>query len=197
VTSDDELLERLRRALDDAPPQPDPARLAAFRAEVDSAAEVVPIVVRRTPWLAIAAAVAGLVVGAGVVALVSDDDERGLAGDVEYDGPLLAPDGRQAGDLTVTEIGIGRVIELRTGALPILPTGEYYEVWFVGPGDSAATPNRISAGTFHPDRDGRSDVEFAAAVNPALYPDVEITAEPADGNPSPTGSVVLRTSISP
>ena len=64
---------------------------------------------------------------------------------------------------------------------------ELYEVWFVATDDSPATPHRISAGTFHPDPDGHSDVQFTAAVNPALFPIVEITAEPGDGNPVATG----------
>ncbi|MGH9270747.1 MAG: anti-sigma factor, partial [Ilumatobacteraceae bacterium] len=73
--------------------------------------------------------------------------------------------------------------------------GDLYEVWFVGPGDAPDTPNRISAGTFHPDPDGRSQVTFAAAVDPALFPIVEITAEPGNGNPLPTGPVVLRVDV--
>ena len=88
--------------------------------------------------------------------------------------------------------GIGRVIRLRTDELPILPEGEYYELWFIGPGDSPAAPNRISAGTFHPDEDGRSDVTFAAAVDPFLFRVLSVTAEPGDGDPRPTGPEVLR-----
>jgi hypothetical protein len=95
----------------------------------------------------------------------------------------------------VARTGIGRVIELDTDELPILPTGEYYEVWFVAPGENDGAANRISAGTFHPDPDGRSSVRFAAAVDPAKFPTVEITAEPGDGNPAATGPVVLRTTI--
>ena len=79
---------------------------------------------------------------------------------------MTGPDGEQLdADLRVVATGIGRVIDLDTDVLPILPTGEYYQVWFVGPGDSPDTPDRISAGTFHPDPDGRSEVHFAAAVN--------------------------------
>jgi hypothetical protein len=52
--------------------------------------------------------------------------------------------------------------------------------------------NRISAGTFHPDEQGRSDVELTAAADPALYPVLSVTPEPADGNPKRTGPEVLR-----
>ncbi|MGI8758631.1 MAG: anti-sigma factor domain-containing protein [Acidimicrobiales bacterium] len=75
--------------------------------------------------------------------------------------------------------------------------GEFYEVWFVGPGDSRNGLNRISAGTFHPDEQGRTSVRFAAAVDPAKYPVLSITAEPGDGDPEPTGPEVLRETISP
>ena len=83
------------------------------------------------------------------------------------------------------------VIKLQTDELPILPKGDYYELWFVGPGDTPARPNRISAGTFHPDENGRSEVTFAAAVDPALFPVLSVTAEPATAT-APTGPEVLR-----
>ncbi len=99
------------------------------------------------------------------------------------------------GRLQVTRRGIGRTIELRTGTLPILPTGEYYEVWFVSAADAPERPDRISAGTFHPNPQGVSESTFTAAVDPGVYGVVEVTAEPADGNPAATGPVVLRTTI--
>ena len=140
--------------------------------------------------------VVALCAGFGVARLFDGADDAGLAGAVEFDGAMTAADGQTAdAELTVVGTGIGRVVELRTGMLPILPTGEYYQVWFVGPDDEPGTPDRISAGTFHPDPQGRSDVRFTAAVDPELYPVVEITAEPGDGNPLPTGPVVLRATI--
>ena len=92
----------------------------------------------------------------------------------------------------MTETGIGRVIEFRSDDLAILPKGEYYELWFVGPGDSRRKSNRISAGTFHPDPEGRSHVSFAAAVDPVKYPVLSVTAEPGDGDPRPSQREVLR-----
>ncbi len=114
------------------------------------------------------------------------------AGSVELRTALVAPDGDGAANVEVRKTGIGRVIRFESDELPILPRGEYYELWFVGPGDTPAAPNRISAGTFHPDEDGRSHVTFAAAVDPAKYPVLSVTAEPGDGNPEPTGPEVLR-----
>ncbi len=92
----------------------------------------------------------------------------------------------------MVKTGIDRVIEFRTDDLPILPKGEFYELWFVGARDTETSPNRISAGTFHPDEAGRSHVTFAAAVDPAEYPILSVTAEPGDGDPRRTGAEVLR-----
>ncbi|HYN52930.1 MAG TPA: anti-sigma factor, partial [Thermoleophilaceae bacterium] len=106
----------------------------------------------------------------------------------------LSGAGGQTASAVVQKTGIGRVVDFRTEALPILPKGEYYELWFVGPGDRPSKPNRISAGTFHPDEVGRSNVRFAAAVDPAMYPRLAVTAEPGDGDPSPTRPDILRSS---
>jgi len=112
------------------------------------------------------------------------------SGELEVSGQLAAAPGGGSASVEVREIGIGRVIDLESDDLAILPKGEYYELWFVGPGDSPSDPNRISAGTFHPDVDGNSDVELKAAVDPVLFPVIEITAEPADGDPVSSGNVV-------
>ena len=118
-------------------------------------------------WLA-AAAVVGLAVGAASAwALTRHDSDDRVAGAVEYAGPMDGPDGRTvAAELAVIATGIGRVVELDTDALPVLPTGELYEIWFVAPNDAADAPVRISAGTFHPDPDGRSHVQMTAAADP-------------------------------
>jgi anti-sigma-K factor RskA len=141
----------------------------------------------RRPMLA-AAAVAAV----AALAFFAGTRLDGPAGSVELRTALVAPDGERAANVEVRKTGIGRVIRLDSDKLPILPKGEYYELWFVGPGDTPISPNRISAGTFHPDEDGRSHVRFAAAVDPAKYPVLSVTAEPGDGNPAPTGPEVLR-----
>jgi anti-sigma-K factor RskA len=102
-----------------------------------------------------------------------------------------------AASIEVVKTGIGRVVRFDTSDLPILPKGEYYELWWVGPGDRRGRPKRISAGTFHPDDRGVSEVTFAAAVDPAKYPRLAVTAEPGDGDPSPSGPDLLRGRVRP
>ena len=141
------------------------------------------------PRLGAAALAAAAIAGAFVLGGRVLDD--GPAGTREISAVLRAPGGDETASVEVTRTGIGRVVELSSDDLPILPKGELYEVWFVGPGDRPGSPQRISAGTFHPDEAGRSRVTLAAAVDPALYPTIVVTAEPGDGDPAP-GREVLR-----
>jgi Anti-sigma-K factor rskA, C-terminal/Putative zinc-finger len=151
-------------------------------------------IARRSPWrrrrpLFAAAAV----VAVAALAFVGVTRFGGGAGTVELESALSSPTGRpERATVEVRKTGIGRVIRFDSDDLAILPKGDYYELWFVGPGDTRARPNRISAGTFHPDEDGRSHARFTAAVDPGKYPVVSVTAEPGDGDPRPTGPEVLR-----
>ncbi len=193
---DDELLDALGAALRPDATEPDASRVAEIRAAAEARRDridALPVAGRAASapshgrWL-LAAAAALVVVALGVAALTGGGN--GPDGDGEYAGPIAGEGG--GGRLSVVETGIGRVVDLDSDELAILPKGEFYEVWFVGPGDAPGTPNRISAGTFHPRPDGVTDVTLAAAVDPSLYPVVEVTAEPGDGDPSPSGVVLLR-----
>ena len=139
------------------------------------------------------AAAAAAVVAIGVFLVAGQLDRQVRGGQIELEAVLVPPaGGRERATVVVEKTGIGREVSFRSDDLPILPQGEYYELWFVGPGDTRRRPNRISAGTFHPDEQGRSVVELTAAVDPVLYPILSVTAEPADGNPERTGPEVLR-----
>jgi hypothetical protein len=151
---------------------------------------------RRSSWLDRArlgpALAGGAALAAAVLLAVAILAGRGPEGALEVRAVLRAPAGPAEASVEVRKTGIGRIVELRSDSLPILPKGDYYELWFVGPGDTPRRPNRISAGTFHPDENGRSSVRLVAAVDPALYPVLSVTAEPGDGDPRPTGPEVLR-----
>ena len=83
-------------------------------------------------------------------------------------------------------------MHLRSDQLPSLPSDEYYELWFVGDGDAPGKANRISAGTFHRDNSGPSDVELTVAVDLKKFPTLVVTAEPDDGRPGANGEEILR-----
>ncbi|MGH9226475.1 MAG: anti-sigma factor domain-containing protein [Acidimicrobiales bacterium] len=197
MTAEDEILELLGRALAAEPREPPPDRVAALRVLADDRRLRLGAPRRATsrlrgPLRRVASGVlaAGLAVGCFVAgAVVTREPSVGV---LEFAAVLRAP----GGAITVTaegrRVGIGRIVHLRTDDLPILPKGEYYEIWFVGPGDSPGRPNRVSAGTFHPDAQGRSDIEVTAAVDPTKFPELSVTAEPGDGDPAPSGREVLR-----
>jgi anti-sigma-K factor RskA len=147
---------------------------------------------RRLALAGAAAAALALAVFGGTLL----DRDPGLPGTPELETTLSSRAGPTA-TASVRLTGVGRVVDFHSDNLPILPKGEYYELWFVGPGDRPGAPNRISAGTFHPDEKGRSNVRFAAAVDPAEYPRLAVTAEPADGNPRRSGPDVLRSRPQP
>ena len=149
----------------------------------------------RRPWLswgiggavAVAAATAALILG---IQLGGDD---GPAGELELRATLASVSGDATALAEVVKLGIGREIDFRTDELPILPKGEFYELWFAAPEDSPSAPKRISAGTFHPDENGRTEVTMTVAVvDPALYPTLVVSAEPGDGDPAASGNDVLR-----
>ena len=144
----------------------------------------------RRPLVLVAATAAAV---ATLFLIGTQLDRTGGVGQIELEAVLASPaGGSQRATAVVEKTDIGREISFRSDDLPILPKGEYYELWFVGPGDTLERPNRISAGTFHPDDQGRSVVELTAAVDPALFPILSVTAEPADGDPRRTGPEVLR-----
>ncbi len=218
MPTDDDLMADLESVLTPPHREPPGDRIAALRVEVErrrgtGEAVSVPVEIsavrERRAGRAVRRVLVGLTATAAVFVggfvtseIVRTSTEttpsgRREGGLTEFAGRLEAPaSGRAVGTAIVTKTGIGRVVELRSKTLSILPKGEFYEVWFVGPGDSNSSPNRISAGTFHPDEQGRTDVTFAAAVDPAKFPMLEITAEPASGDPAPEGDVVLRADIS-
>lgn len=207
MSTDDELLDSLAAALDPPHREPPADRIASLRAAARAGVRDAPLELRsdarprwRRPLAAVAATAAAILAFAGGAVTFSDraTDEGLLAGGtVEFEVTMRSPGGRQTASATGVRTGIGRTVRLRTDDLPILPTGALYELWFVGPGDTPRTPNRISAGTFHPDEQARSRVDLTAAVDPAKYPVIVITAEPGDGDPMPTGPEVLRATVSP
>ena len=175
------------------PPELETRTLDAIRAAAGNGGARPPERPRpRLAWprLAVAGGVA-LALAAAVFAGTRLDGGGALPGTPELEARLSSPSGGTSAAASVHKTGIGRVIDLRTDELPILPEGQYYELWFVGPGDRPGEPNRISAGTFHPDPEGRSNVRFAAAVDPERYPALAVTREAGDGDPSP-GRDVLR-----
>ena len=199
MPTDDELLAALGAQLEPGHREPPEARVQALRRAAEAAQvkqpSVVPVRAGRRRVVAVAVAVAAAIVGFGGAQVLEQLRTGADEGVEEFAVRVRSDDGRRQAQVEGTRVGEGRVIRLKSDDLPILPKGEFYEVWFVGPGDTPASPNRISAGTFHPDDQGRTNIVLFGAVDPKKLPVLEITAEPGDGNPLPSGPAVLRTQL--
>ena len=139
------------------------------------------------------AAGAALAVGGGVVGATvqrgRDGEDLLARGTPEFTATLTGEgvEVRLDGDVAPE----GRIVTLRSDTLPSIPAGTFYELWFL-PDEGA----RISAGTFHPDEEGRTLVVLHAAVDPSVVTEVEVTL--VDGTtPDGPGEVVATGRVTP
>ena len=88
---------------------------------------------------------------------------------------------------TVRTTGVGREVTIEIDRLRDPRPDGLYELWFVAPDG-----RRVSAGTFHPDDEGRGTVRLVGAADPKVYTSIAVSLEPADGDPRRQGPDVLR-----
>ncbi len=133
-------------------------------------------------WVSAAAAllvVAAL--GVGLLQAIGGDSSSG----VPLTATALAPEA--GGEVRVEEVGENFQVELEVWGMPKLEEDEYYEMWYY-----AGDGRRISCGTFRAGPEGRTTVNLTAPASARHYPEIEITREPDDGNPSASGEEVLE-----
>jgi anti-sigma-K factor RskA len=129
---------------------------------------------RRRPWWLLAPAVVAAAAAAFLMAGGGGEryELRGLGAGVTA---------------TVETTGVGREVTLDIDRLRDPRPDGLYELWFVAPDG-----RRVSAGTFHPDDEGRGTVRLVGAADPAVYTEIRVSLEPADGKPRRQGPDVLR-----
>lgn len=108
------------------------------------------------------------------------------SGDGEYKATLASPELGGEIDISIRQADGGRLVELDGSDVRGARAGDFYELWFVGSEDAAGSADRVSAGSFSVSADGDFEVVLSTAIDPADYPRMELTAEPADGDPTPT-----------
>ncbi len=108
---------------------------------------------------------------------------------------LTSGNGVATGQASDQETPHGWQVKLAVKGLPDLGETGFYECWYVGAGDRPGHPNRVSAGTFNVDSKGRADVRMWGWADPRKFTTMQITREPADGDPVSSGTVVLHGSI--
>lgn len=136
---------------------------------------------RRRWWIA-AAALLMLVAGTGVWTALRTPQP---SWEVTLVGTELAP--RATGVVRGWETPSGTAVFLRIEGLQPAPQGNYYELWFRGP------EGLVSAGTFR----AAPGFELWAAATLEEYPQVGVTLEPDDGDPSRNGLQVMGSRAAP
>ena len=155
-----------------------------------SASKVVPLPAtargrRQSALLAVAAGVVGLLIGIGVTAVVTSGDDD-LPVVASTDLTVLADDS-SGGDAEVLRDGEGRVLELDVPTLSPDSKG-FYEVWLL---DKDAK-RLVSIGLLDLSQGSRARFPIPDDVDLATYPVVDVSVEPADGNPAHSGDSVVR-----
>lgn len=179
---------------DDSPTAPPPHVWDRIRDELDLAPAEAPVDLaarrapRRTALLAAAAALVGLAVGVGstLVATRGNDELPVLAS-----APLtvLATDHR-GGDAEVLREGSGRVLELDVPTLK--PGNGFYEVWLLGKDGKRL----VSVGLLDLSAGTTARFPIPGDVDVSQFPIVDVSLEPADGNPAHSGNSIVRGTLS-
>ena len=140
---------------------------------------------RRSVLLAVAAGVIGLLIGIAATAVVTaGDDDLPVVASTEL--TVLADDS-SGGDAEVVREGDGRVLELDVPTLTPDTKG-FYEVWLL---DEDAK-RLVSIGLLDLSQGTTARFAIPDDVDLATYPVVDVSVEPADGNPAHSGDSVVR-----
>lgn len=169
--------ERFRRALADPAIWEEPAQsVDDLMAALPASSRVTPSAVHRRPWRIGVAASVLAVLGVAVVVAVRGDSADWVA-------PLVGAESAPGatGRVEAWNVAGGTRLLLETAGIDPAPAGEVYEFWFMS-GDEA-----FSAGTFVDPR----RVHLMVGVSRGEYPNLLVTREPADGDPSPSATWVL------
>jgi anti-sigma-K factor RskA len=169
-----DFLQRL--AADEPPAELKGKLLAQVRGEITG---------RTSRWWYWTSAAAVLLVvavlGGGLLRTIIDDSSPGVT------LTATAQASEAGGEVRVEEVGENLQVELEVWDMPNLKEDEYYEMWYY-----AEDGSRISCGTFRTGPDGRTAVNLTAPASARVYPEIEITREPDDGDPGSSGEEVLE-----
>jgi Anti-sigma-K factor rskA len=144
---------------------------------------------RRARWSTRMLALAGVIIvaaGVSIGLLLS----RGTPAET-YTLALHSPTGLSASaGGTARKADSGWSVQLSAVDLPESGPGQFYQCWWVGPGNRPAHPRLISAGTFTVGPSGTATLQMSTAADPADFPAIEITLDSA-ARPGQPGLVVL------
>jgi hypothetical protein len=95
---------------------------------------------------------------------------------------------------TLRQADSGWSVQLTAVHLPEPGPGQFYQCWWVGPGNRPGNPLLVSAGTFTGGAAGTATVQMLTAADPDDFSTVEITLDSA-ARPGQPGRVVLSGTV--
>jgi len=98
--------------------------------------------------------------------------------------------GAASGSAVAHHTADGWSIQLSVNHLKPLPSGQFYECWYAGPGNRPGHPDLITAGTFTVNPSGSATLQMWSAADPHSFPVMQITAE-QPGDASQHGQIIL------
>ncbi len=137
----------------------------------------------RRAWLGVAAVVvAGLVIGGGLLLSAGRNDN--VVASTALTNKGLSPLGAESsGEAEIIRRGSSYRLHINLSGVPNEPAS-YVEVWLI----DRQVKGMISLGPFH----GDGDYTIPSGVDPAKYPIVDVSIEPADGVPTHSGVSIVR-----
>ena len=137
----------------------------------------------RRAWLGAAAVVVvGLAIGGGLLRSAGRNDN--VVASTALTNKGLSPLGAESsGNAEIIRRGSSYRLHIDLSNLPNEPTS-YVEVWLI----DRQVKGMISLGPFH----GDGDYTIPSGVDPAKYPIVDVSIEPADGVPTHSGVSIVR-----
>jgi hypothetical protein len=161
-------------------PEPEPARAPRRRRRV----------LALRPLVAAGLALLLLAIGVGAGRLLGEgggpDRGRVLALD-----PVEPAGGAAHGTATILGRAGGRARFIVRGLKPSA-NGGFYELWLMNSADDL-----VSLGSFRVPASGKAEVTVPLPADPDGFAALDISAEPADGNPAHSASSVLRAPLKP
>jgi hypothetical protein len=164
----------------------------AGRSASDLPAVAGPPTKRWSRWVTpLAAAVVGIALGAGAVAVLQNRSTADTVEAVEAvaplkpvpTGPLAAKDGQLLGQADLVASPTGPQVRVNAADLPAADTSAY-EVWLFGDNGKM-----VSLGTLS---DGNGSFTVPPGISTQEYRVVDISDEPPDGNPAHSGVSLIR-----
>jgi anti-sigma-K factor RskA len=148
-----------------------------------------PLALRPLPAAAIATVLLVVGIAAGVLVAGGDGDDA-AGGRVIALAPVEPLGGKATG--TAQFAASGERAKVHLTGLPPSEDGEFYELWLLN-----APDDLVSLGSFQVPASGEVDVSVPVPGDAGAFKALDVSVEPADGDPAHSSKSVLRAPLAP